>query len=260
MKGGRLPSSLMMIFFFFFFFHRMVTLESWILGQNACDANKDLEQLTVLIWVYEGVPKHNLLLLESAIRAKLLSLNWHWPVGRINWLFFRFFFFTWICGPLPSPSPPPLLLQYSFSPLGASWERWAQTAGLVKDPSWDADNVFAHSLPCSPLASASLIRTPKLHQKWLFVLKLFFPPFVELFLSAIPLIQRKNESQVGQDNAAAGSVPALQRTDSNMEEPQGCLNMPSGLCLSHCLNGWKWVALLQVFYLLNANQFQGLFE
>lgn len=46
-----------------------------MLGQNACDANKDLEQLTVLIWVYEGVINHNLLLVESAIRAKLLSLN-----------------------------------------------------------------------------------------------------------------------------------------------------------------------------------------
>lgn len=45
-----------------------------------------------------------------------------------------------------------------------------------------------------------------------------------------------------------------------MEEPEACLNMPSGLFLSHCRSGWKWV-LLQVFFLLhNATQFQGLLE
>ena len=50
--------------------------------------------------------------------------------------------------------------------------------------------------------------------------------------------------------------PAESQTDSDMEEPQGCLNMPSGLSLSHWLNGWKWVALLEVFFVRDANQFQ----
>ena len=144
----------------------------------------------------------------------MLSLNWHWPVGRLNWLFFFFFFFfffSWIRGPFPSPPP---LLHHSSSPLRASWERWAQTAGLVKDPSWDADNVFfffAHRLPCSPLASASLIRTQNSTRNGYLFLSCFFPPppFVELFLSAIPLIQRNNESQVGQDNAAARQCLSL---------------------------------------------------
>ena len=57
-----------------------------------------------------------------------------------------------------------------------------------------------------------------------------------------------------------GSVSVSEPTDSNMVEPQGCLNMPSGRSLSHCLNGWKWVVPLQVLFLHNANQFQGLFE
>lgn len=146
--------------------------------------------------------------------------------------FFKFSFSLNLRSPFCSPPP---LLQYSSSPLGASWERWAQTAGLVKDPSWDADNVFsfffffALALPCSALASASLIRTQNSTRNgYLFLSCPPPPPFVELFLSAIPLIQRNNESQVGQDNAAAGSVSVSQRTDSNMEEPRGCLNMPSG--------------------------------
>lgn len=36
-----------------------------MLGQNESDANKDLEQLTVLIWTNTGVPDYNLLLLEG---------------------------------------------------------------------------------------------------------------------------------------------------------------------------------------------------
>lgn len=116
---------------------------------------------------------------------------------------------------------------------------------------------FARRLPCSSLASASLIRAPNSSRNGYLFLSC---SFVELFLSAIPLIQRNNEAQVGQDNAAAGSVSVSERTDSNMEEPQGCLNMPSGLSLSYCLNGCKWVVVLQVSYLHNANQFQGLFE
>lgn len=120
---------------------------------------------------------------------------------------------------------------------------------------------FVRRLSCSPLASAALIRTQNSTRNGYLFLSCFSPPpFVELFLSAIPLIQRNNESQVGQDNAAAGSVSVSEPSDSNMEEPQGCLNMPSGLSFSHCLNGWKWVVLLQVFFLHNANQFQGLFE
>lgn len=79
-----------------------------------------------------------------------------------------------ICGPFPSPSPHPLS-QYSFSPLGASWERWAQTAGLVKDPSWDRDNVFARRLPCSALASASPIRSPNSTRNGYLFLSCFFP-------------------------------------------------------------------------------------
>lgn len=41
-----------------------------MLGQDECDANKDLEQLTVLIWTHMGggggggAPNHNLLLLD----------------------------------------------------------------------------------------------------------------------------------------------------------------------------------------------------
>lgn len=38
-----------------------------MLGQDECDANKDLEQLTVLIWTHMGgAPNHNLLLLDRA--------------------------------------------------------------------------------------------------------------------------------------------------------------------------------------------------
>lgn len=76
-------------------------------------------------------------------------------------------------------------------------------------------------------------------------------------LSAIPLIQRNNKSQVGQDNAAAGSVSLSEPSDGNMEEPQGCLNKPPGpLTLSERLGvGGKFSSVLN-----NANQFQGLFD
>lgn len=43
-----------------------LTLESSVLGQNTCDANKDLELLTVLTCVFVGLPNHNLLLLQKA--------------------------------------------------------------------------------------------------------------------------------------------------------------------------------------------------
>lgn len=161
MKRGRLPRNFMMLFC------TMVTpFCSLEYSVKMSGANNNLEQVIVLIWVHDQVPNHNL----AAIRAKMLSLNWHWPVGRLHWLFF--FIDLWTSS---LPLTPPPLFQYSFSALGASWERWAQTAGLVKDPSWDADNVFAHRLPCSPLASASLIRTQNSTRNGYFVLKLFFP-------------------------------------------------------------------------------------
>lgn len=179
----------------------------------------------------EGVRPNLLLMKRVQLGPKFCPWTKNGLWGDIT----GFFCCCWIYGPLPSP---PLFLQHSSSPFRASWERWAQTAGLVKDPSWDADNVLARRLPCSLLASASLIKTQNSTRNGYLFLSCFPPPFVELFLSAIPLIQRNNQSQVGQDNAAADSFSVSERTNCNMEEPSGRLNMPSGLFLSHSPN---WV-------------------
>lgn len=62
-------------------------------------------------------------------------------------------------------------------------------------------------------------------------------------------MQRNNESQVGQDNAAYSSNSGSEWTDSNMEKPQGCLNMPSGSS-SHT---GKWLKVDGTFFFYNAN-------
>ena len=131
-------------------------------------ANKDPNQPAVLICAHGGIGTHNLKLKwvhneVQSVAPQLTSACGKTKPGVSASLF-----------GLVSPSSS--LLQYSFSPLWASWERWAQTAGLVKDPSWDADNVLYQA----PLLSAGFCFTDyssELHQKWLFVFELLFFPF-----------------------------------------------------------------------------------